>query len=436
MLVTLADQLISPTWQAYALYSICGITLLLFIYLSIKKPVYALGLLIMSLPLYQLRLSVIDLPTNLLEIMFGILLVIHFIIFPRNIIKLLSFLGRKIHSAKYLFVFLTILTAFVVISFIATLCSPDLYHALGHFRAFMLEPFLFFGLCLSLLKNPRDLKIFNKFLIGLVGYVSLLAIVQYFGKIFLITPWDGIEESQRATAPFFHPNYLALFLAPLWVYVINLYLSGQRHLLIKLALVASLLALVLTFSYGALVAVLIASFFIGYVRFPRLRSTILILAIILLILFSTSYLISDLKITSLDERIVMWRGTLSLLTDHPLRGAGLANFPALYEEFRLPQHIVKHPYPHNLYLALYSETSLFGLISFISAIYFFFIFMLNKAKKHRAGVLTLAPFLVILIHGLVDTPYFKNDLAIIFYLLIALSLLTSLSRTDDCQPDS
>ena len=39
------------------------------------------------------------------------------------------------------------------------------------------------------------------------------------------------------------------------------------------------------------------------------------------------------------------------------------------------------------------------------------------------GFVGLAAWLIIIIHGLVDVPYFKNDLAVLFWLIVSLPLL-------------
>ena len=44
------------------------------------------------------------------------------------------------------------------------------------------------------------------------------------------------------------------------------------------------------------------------------------------------------------------------------------------------------------------------------------LFLLAAAKKSSGSSL----FSVIIIHGIVDVPYFKNDLAIIFWVLLAI----------------
>ena len=75
---------------------------------------------------------------------------------------------------------------------------------------------------------------------------------------------------------------------------------------------------------------------------------------------------------------------------------------------------------------------IFGILVFIWLIIKFFLIGIKLFKKDPVliGSLTAA-MIVILIHGLVDTPYFKNDLAIIFWLIIGQEIiLNKLSKKD------
>jgi O-antigen ligase len=84
-------------------------------------------------------------------------------------------------------------------------------------------------------------------------------------------------------------------------------------------------------------------------------------------------------------------------------------------------------YPHNIFLNFWVELGLLGMMLFTWIIgrYLYCAIKLFGAKKEkneasRFIVLGLgAAMIAILVHGLVDVPYFKNDLAVFFWLLIA-----------------
>jgi uncharacterized membrane protein len=74
-------------------------------------------------------------------------------------------------------------------------------------------------------------------------------------------------------------------------------------------------------------------------------------------------------------------------------------------------------------LSYWLSLGVFGLAAFIILIINFFV-RLGRSKSDvtlSAGL--FAAMTAILIHGIIDTTYFKNDLSAIFWLIMALSLL-------------
>jgi O-antigen ligase len=75
------------------------------------------------------------------------------------------------------------------------------------------------------------------------------------------------------------------------------------------------------------------------------------------------------------------------------------------------------PQPHNLYLAFLLQTGIIGFIGFILLLFWFF---RAGIMNHESGIILMSVMVYILVHGLVDTTYWKNDLAVIFWLVIGL----------------
>ena len=80
-------------------------------------------------------------------------------------------------------------------------------------------------------------------------------------------------------------------------------------------------------------------------------------------------------------------------------------------------------YPHNIFLTVWSELGLLGLISFVGLVVHIFaqLIRLNKKKIDLFALALVGSFSFMLIHGLVDVPYFKNDLSLEFWSLIVLA---------------
>jgi|GEM_PF-5260873 len=127
---------------------------------------------------------------------------------------------------------------------------------------------------------------------------------------------------------------------------------------------------------------------------------------------------------STNVRLNLWSRTVDMLSEHLAFGAGLAGFQTAYRERGIPDWEEVTLYPHNIVLNFWSETGLVGLILFFwivaATIYRLIAHGLNRGLSSEI-LLFLTAFLV---HGLVDVPYFKNDLSLIFWIVLSFSTLS------------
>ncbi|MBI4434644.1 O-antigen ligase family protein, partial [Candidatus Uhrbacteria bacterium] len=115
-------------------------------------------------------------------------------------------------------------------------------------------------------------------------------------------------------------------------------------------------------------------------------------------------------------RLAQYRETWRLLRDHPIRGAGPAGYQTAIAPYHEKKDVEIFLYPHNLLLAIWVELGLAGLLLFLAILYQLF----RQAFVIRHSSFVIPALLVILMHGLVDVPYFKNDLAMLFWVIAAL----------------
>jgi O-antigen ligase len=404
------------------------------IYLFLKKPEIIPGLLLLTLPLYLIRFHFFSLSVSFFEIILTLAFLTYFLKNPQELKSVFNFLKKffqKLPLVAIPFLF------FLLFAFVSVFHSPDYLLALKHFKVLFFDPCLFSLLLISILKNKKSLEILNQFVAILIMFLASLAIFEYFINFAPLSPWNNIIEAKRAAFPFPHPNFFTLFTIPFWVYLFCK--SFPRFsFLTSLALILGLFALFLTFSLFSLISLILVILcyliFIKKSFFLPLLISFLVLGFILF-LFSTSADFFTLKIFSLDERITLWKGSLNLLAEFSLSGTGLKSFETSYQLFRLPQHLTLNPYPHNLYLALWIETSLGGLISFLIALLLLLVRLLPLKKEAVLNSQFFFPLVVSLVHGMFDTPFFKNDLAIIFFFFVILGVI-GLLRKDDHLFDS
>ncbi len=194
-----------------------------------------------------------------------------------------------------------------------------------------------------------------------------------------------------------------------------------------------LLAIIFARSYGALIGVIVTGIILSIVskklRWIGIGATI---AGVLLVAFIPAVRNKVLfQGTSGQIRQYVYGETLSMLKDHPWQGGGLAR----YQKSILPYHKVGYLvdgkwqpieiylYPHNIFLNFWSELGILGLIGFLTFFGVLIYVIKQKNFDENQGLfksLVVASFLVIIIHGLVDVPYFKNDLSVMWWAIVIL----------------
>lgn len=182
-------------------------------------------------------------------------------------------------------------------------------------------------------------------------------------------------------------------------------------------------AVFLSRSDGAFVAIVMGVS--AYLLFSRYARRLLVIAAfigcILVVLPDTrSYLTRALIEGSLSSRIILWENTFRLFRDHPIQGAGLGNFQHMVGAYRTsPDHEVL-TYPHMIVFNFWGELGVVGLSAGVG--------MVSLALKriwediHRAKqsfcIALFCVWITVLVHGLVDVPFFNNDLSFLWWLLV------------------
>ncbi|PIR03336.1 MAG: hypothetical protein COV60_00900, partial [Candidatus Magasanikbacteria bacterium CG11_big_fil_rev_8_21_14_0_20_43_7] len=121
-------------------------------------------------------------------------------------------------------------------------------------------------------------------------------------------------------------------------------------------------------------------------------------------------------------RVAIWKETVALLKDRPLLGAGLSS----YDERIVPYHTTVNGegieifhHPHNIFLTMWVNLGLLGLVGFIILIGGLYM------NTWRTSPVLIAVLTTLLVTGLVDSPYIKNDLAVFFWIIPLLAIATS-----------
>jgi O-antigen ligase len=275
---------------------------------------------------------------------------------------------------------------------------------------------------------------------ALVGFIA--AVYKLLGYV----TYDG-----RLSAFYLSPNHLAMYLSAglfFGFYFLLKYFpteSYSRIFFVCLVLfIFIIFPLHFTFSYSAWLAVVISLFATAALIYPRkkyflLTGLIALISIVLLFQINTpkfSTLTNFSQKSSFTSRAAIWKASFLMLKQHPLIGIGAGNFQNEYlakQKYFPPYPEWAVPQPHNIFLAFWLQSGILGLIGFLLLLIFVFrnLFSLIRHKKSAALATPLLGFFIYtVLHGLIDTPYWKNDLSFLFWLCVFLLLVLQKSKND------
>jgi O-antigen ligase len=389
---------------------------------------------IILLPAYVVRFQIAGIPTTLLEISF----VATFLVWLSEVWPGGEGLGafyEKIKSPIFLPG-----AALLGLALVACFWSVDVKAGLGLWRAYFLEPFLLSLILVELARRTGEARVFIWSLIASGIWVAFIAIAQIHLQLFIFP--DAVHEVifGRAAAVYNTANALALYLGPIIALTAGLAVWSSKYYVIPLGILAW--GFYLSHSHGGQIALGAAALFLimGFL-WPRISSGLrrafwrglpyLLGAVVALIFVvianinSFTPLARSLAGSIIPDtglvRICLWEGTTKLLEAKPILGSGMASFPKVYPSY-VTCNSEPLQYPHNLLLAFWTELGILGPVIFLWLLWRILSQLRLSEDKMSALIITSA-FVYIFIHGLVDQPYFKNDLSMEFWTLAGLALV-------------
>jgi O-Antigen ligase len=321
---------------------------------------------------------------------------------------------------------------FIIAGALDVIFAPDRRAALGLYRAYLLEPVAFFIVLVTVVRTLR-----HAYLIVLGLAIGALAV----GLPNAVVVLDaGLHHrlDLSGTPPvviYQTANAVALFLLPVIAVAAGVaaYTTGRVRAAAVAFLVISLPCFLLTLSRGgflSLAAVVLALALTHRRRIAYLALVAVAGAAFALIPPISKRLAYELNFTdphnTLVGRIPLWQATMELLRHYPIFGAGLSGFETRLGPFWNATHIDRFIYPHNILLNFWVSTGILGVVAFAWLLLHAFRTSWTgwRSGEHGWAPLHLGVFLAligIVVHGLVDVPYFKNDLSLEFWVLLALT---------------
>lgn len=402
--------------------SLALIYFLAFGYLASKNFKTAVCYLIIFLPSYFIRFNIGPLPTTLLEVSFLALFSVWLVKFAKeDFVEIKNFCREK----KWLSIAVVL---FFIFSLGGIIASPEIIKSLGIWRAYFLEPILFFVILIGRRKMiSRDDLI--RFLSISTISISALAIIQKLtGQLYspTLTGRDIVDLQGRVTSFFTTPNAIGLFLAPIVPLMIYGFSDKSRKKYYIFICGLALVAIALSVSIGAWLG-LMAGGLVALCLWGKRKIVVSVLIAGLIVMSIIKPVRQNLLLQnpSGQIRLKIWSYTWNYVSESPknfIFGAGLRQW---FEKVQKPVNdftkIEPLIYPHNIILNFWSEIGLLGMISFV-ILFFCAVHCANllKNKNKFLAIALISSLVIFMVHGLVDVPYFKNDLAFLWWVILAI----------------
>jgi len=318
---------------------------------------------------------------------------------------------------------------FIAAGAVSVLVSGDHRAALGLYRAYFIEPAAFFLIVATIASSPWRVGLI------LLGFGVGGAVAAVLNAAIVLDALRHHVLDLSTTPPvaiYQTANAVSLYLVPLVATAASLVLYGKGRAvrwLSALFLMLALPACLLSFSRGGYLALgavglgLAISHRWARLLVPAVIAAGLAISQVPLIRARIAYELHTVPGNTLDFRIRIWEQTLRMMSHHPVLGIGLSYYQQAMGPFW--QDLPRVIYPHNIVLNFWTVTGLPGLFAFGWLTVRAFVLGWRGWRLHELGwrPYDLGVILVLVAmfaHGLVDVPFFKNDLSLEFWALLGM----------------
>lgn len=388
-------------------------------FISTKNLIY---LTLFFSPVYLVRFSIFKIPLNLLDIL--LLLTMATWIYEN---KINLFQKIKTSFKKIYFIFFPI-SILLLGLFISSFLNDNWMKELGIIKSWFVLPLIFGFIVFNEIKKIEDLKKMLNVLFYSAFFISIISLIYFLCEKLT---YDG-----RLSAFYLSPNHLAMIISPaILIGLGNIFMTKKINLNTTLLILPILITLFLTRSYGAWITIFLSLIIFLFIKNKKIVFAFLLILLLFFALENNSAkfekIINLKEKSSLTSRIAIWKSSIKILSDNWLWGIGPGNFQEKYLAYQkyfppYPQWAV--PQPHNIFLAFWLQTGFLGLIGFLLLIISWSIKIIKTLVSfkdfYQKNILLILLGIAFstLIHGLIDTPYWKNDLALIFWSVIFIGL--------------
>ena len=274
--------------------------------------------------------------------------------------------------------------------------------------------------------------------------VSLFGIYQHFSGFDAQNTWIDTsmfeDISGRVVSFFGNPNVFGEYLIlTIVTSIICIFIADNRKFKIIhfCAVALSGLSLIYTYSRGCWIGVIFALAVFLFISKRKLFFAFCVLGAVSIFFLPSSIInriasVGNVADSSTLYRVYIWKGTLDMLKDYWITGVGLGTdaFNCVYPLYSYTA--ITAPHSHNLYLVIFSETGIVGMIAFALIVLLFykklFVIIKHSANKNLKYISTglVAAMSGFLLQGMFDNVWYNYRIFLLFWIYIALGVIVDI----------
>ena len=320
---------------------------------------------------------------------------------------------------------------------------------------------VYFSAALAFIDSPRRLRLVARLVIVFGFLLAVYGLMQHFVNPRTIF-WVREPKQAEPFGPYINRHHFAGYMELVLAMPLGLLFAGaierERVLLYAFASAIMAIALVMTNSRGGMLSMVCEILFLAVVaaavrarrrrgeeqedRATRVRAAAtrvgLGFAMIVAVFVGVLYFGGDEALTRLlgtvdssdptTGRTHFWSGTVEIIKDHPLTGAGLGAFSAAYPRYDTANGNYRLEQAHNDYLQILSDGGVVGGLLGLAFVVWLFVAALRRMQtrdKMRRGVAlgALSGCAGVLVHSFFDFTLHTAANGLMFLLLAALATL-------------
>lgn len=248
---------------------------------------------------------------------------------------------------------------------------------------------------------------------------------------------DMFDYSFRVYSTLQNPNVLGEYFLLIIPFSFACLLTAKNRparVFYAFAFLVMLVCLVLTYSRGAYIGIILAAAVFLVLLDRRFIFPGIVLAVVVFFALPTTFIerllsVGDTSDTSTSYRVFIWLGTLAMLKDYWFCGIGPGQgaFMKVYPVYAYSA--ISAPHSHNLFLQIACDTGISGLLLFAAIIYQYFKNMVSSLRRKGdsegrifiiAGITSVLGFLA---QSMTDYSFYNYRVMLIFWVVLGIGLL-------------